>query len=128
VKREQVSICESEERRTSDYKDWLSSGGIKPFPDLIPGLGFITQTERIRKKEGKSFKDFYIKESFDWRQILTLGTHDWPESNDNKAELRAGALAVRNVSLAFYHTAGTFFACEGIYHGAKKLIEYISTL
>ena len=90
-----------------DYylKDW--SPKIQVIPDLIPGVGMFTVLDRSRREQGQSIKDFlrdYLRALLNPRQLLTIGTADWPMSNDLGAALRGCAMGARNMTFAGYHT------------------------
>jgi hypothetical protein len=103
-------------RKKSDYKGCLTQD-LKLI-DCFPAIGAITHIERKRKQSGESVADFYIKDVFKPKQLLSFGTADWLEPTDWKASLRADGLAARNVLFAYYHTGALAL-------GAYILSEYL---
>ena len=92
---------------TSDYKNFGLE--IRPFPDLIPILGFVTSLERKRAELGEDLRTFYFP-AVSLKDRLSLGTSDWPEATDMSAALRAHLYAARNGIFIGYHMGATYLA------------------
>ncbi len=91
------------ERETSDYRGF-STIEIKPFPDLIPGVGLVTA---LRRKQNLVQS---IGVEAPKRLTSLTGTDGWPIPIDNKASLRMIGVAFRNNAFVGYHVLSTGFS------------------
>ena len=90
-------------RETSDYRDF--GGEIRPFPDLIPLVGVATFTRRRYLEDKEIGRKREINAAYLAKELVTLGTYDWPKPVDWKAILRCQLLQARNIGFAFYHAS-----------------------
>lgn len=108
----------AEARERSDYhlNDW--GPDIKIFPDLIPFVGLLVFFERARRQSGLSIKEelrFFAKAIRNPRQLLSIGTADWPKPTDLGAYARMQLNEARNMTFAGYHTLSVTTLDAGIY-------------
>lgn len=100
----------AETERTFDYhiRDWWPTFQNK---DWIPVVGLVFWTERIRKKRGESLEAYLPWKSPIFRQnreqaikdLVSLGTYDWPEPTNSAARMRANLMGARNAFFVGYH-------------------------
>lgn len=87
----------------SDYNfhDWEP---IRVFPDLVPVVGALTWSERVRKERRLSVREFYLAPFSSPKTFVTLGLENLSEPKDAKAVIRQSLLIFRNCVFASYHT------------------------
>ena len=95
----------------SDY-NFEDFSPIKIFPDLIPVVGLITNSERERRIRRLSIRNFYFSDLGDIKSWATLGTDGWPEPANRRASARGTLLAIRNAAFAAYHAFSPLILCE----------------
>lgn len=114
----------AEARERSDYNlnDWWPD--IRFFPDLIPIVGFVVFLERTRRQGGLSLKEdlkSFIKAISNPRQLLSIGTADWPRPTDLGAYGKGQLMGARNMAFVTYHFSSPIWISQIVNMAAEQL-------
>lgn len=121
-------MAASERKFDYHFRDWWP---IIKKKDLIPVLGLGFLSERRRKERGESLADYYLSWRFPQfrsgpkqaiKELVSLGTANWPEPASETANLRANLMAARNAVFISYHAlALEEVLLQGSIHGSKVI-------
>ena len=113
-------MSENLEQRADELYESPLSRGIRPFPDLIPGVGMVTYLDRIRRQIEESIVDFYIRGIgggiFNPKNIISLGMRNWPKPTTERHKIRSGLHQLVSVGFTLYHV--------GIPYGIYRAVEH----